>query len=310
MPHANPNFRSDLVNHMNNREKALINKWQQTKPEGEMVLYPGCNSIVLPHLLDASFMQGIVIAGNWDLCCGEMYFRMGLFDQVRRTGERLSEYYRDKKIGTMLFSCPACMNMFKKVLPEQFGAEFDFKIKHLGNHLLEKIEAGELRLEKQIDKRVTVHDSCHARVVGDEVMETVRRVLNKTGLTIEEMELNREDGLCCGIAAGANRYNLFDILSAAVRQLREGKKTGAEEIALYCSGCQLTLNLCRLLYPSRQQARHMLEYLKEACNEGDHSPVQRRSRIMLLNILRKCFLRHFLPRRFWLHQDDCSCVQE
>ena len=62
MPHANPNFRSDLVNHMNNREKALINKWQQTKPEGEMVLYPGCNSIVLPHLLDASFMQGIVIA--------------------------------------------------------------------------------------------------------------------------------------------------------------------------------------------------------------------------------------------------------
>ena len=310
MPHKKPNFRSDLTKHMSNREKALLKKWQQTRPEGEVVLYPGCNYMALPHLLDASFMRGVPVAGSWDLCCGEMYFRMGLFDQVRLTAEGLSEYYRDKEIGTMLFSCPACMNMFKKVLPEQFGAEFNFKIEYLGSYLLGKIERGEIRPQKKINKTVAVHDSCHARVVGNEVMDAARQVLEETGVTIEEMALNREDGLCCGIAAGANSFSPLGIFSVAAKQLREGKKTGAEEIALYCGGCHLTLNLCSMFYPSRQQPRHILEYLQEACNEGDRSPVKRRSKIMLLNVLRKCLPRYFSFRRFWLHRDNCCDGRE
>lgn len=300
MPSSESNFRTDLVPKMSGRERELINKWQETPPEGELVLYPGCNILALPHLLDASFMEGITIAGGWELCCGEMYFRMGLLDEVKRRAGKLTEYYRDKKIGTMLFSCTACLNMFANVLPHQFGARFKFETKYLGTYLLEQVEAGRIRLETKIDKTVTVHDSCHARILGADVMDDSRRLLEKGGARIVEMELNREEGLCCGAAAGGKRYNPFDILFASARALKEGRKAGTEEIALYCGGCQLAFSLCGLIIPSRPPVRHMLEYVKVACGEEGSSPARTRAAEMLFNILAKLFPTYLSSRRFWI----------
>ncbi len=302
MPTLQPNFRSDLARGMNRQEKELLEKWRKTPPEGELILYPGCNSLALPHLLDACFMNGIPISGSWDLCCGEMYYRMGLFDQVERRAEELTGYYRDKKIGTMLFNCPACLNMFRNVLPEQFGARFNFSTAYLGTYLLEQFESGYLKTVKKLDKTVAVHDPCQGRILGEEVMSANRRLLEYCGITTVEMECSGENGLCCGAAAGANRYNPFDILFSAARALKEGKKakkSGAGELALYCGGCQLTLCACRLVVPTRQPVRHVLEYVKEACGEDAHSPAGKRSFLMLLNILVKCFPGYLSRRRFW-----------
>jgi len=307
MPTIHPNFRSDLVRGMGKREKELLEKWRETPPEGELVLYPGCNSLALPHLLDASFMEGITVSGSWDLCCGEMYFRMGLFDQVKRRAEELTEYYRDKKIGTMLFNCPACLNMFASVLPDQFGARFNFRTAYLGSYLLEKIEAGNMRLSKRLDRTVTIHDSCHGRVLGEEVMSANRRLLQHCGVEIVDMERSGVDGLCCGAAAGANRHNPFDVVFTAARAIREGKKvkeSGAGELALYCGGCQLTLSACRLIFPSRQPARHVLEYVREACGEDSYNPGGRRALLMLFNILTRCFPAYLTGRRFWIAGKD------
>ncbi len=300
MPSAQPNFRTDLVPKMSGREQELVEKWKQTPPEGELVLYPGCNILALPHLLDASFMKGITIAGSWELCCGEMYFRMGLLDEVERRAGRLTEYYRDKRIGTMLFSCTACLNMFANVLPNQFGAWFNFETRYLGTYLLKQVEAGNIHLETSINKKVTVHDPCHARIMGADVMEDSRRLLEKCGAGIVEAELNREDGLCCGAAAGGKRYNPVDILFASARALQEGKKAGAEELVLYCGGCQLAFSLCSLLIPSRQPLRHMLEYVKAAGGEDTYSPTKRRAAGMLFNMLVKSLPRFLSSKRFWI----------
>lgn len=76
------------------------------------------------------------------------------------------------------------------------------------------------------------------------------------------------------------------------------KSTG--ELALHCGGCQLTLNLCRLLIFSRQPVRHMLEYVKESRGEEDYNPTKKRCVQMLLNILVKCFPKYLSSRRFWI----------
>ncbi len=300
MPSTTSNFRTDMVNRMSKREQELVETWYKTPPEGELVLYPGCNTLALPHLLDASFMEGVVIAGDWQHCCGEMFFRMGLYDEVKRTAEKLTGYYEDKSIGTMLFPCPACLNMFTNVLPEQFGAEFKFKTKYLGTYLLEKIEAGEIRIDREFNQKVTLHDSCHARILGEEVMEGARQILEYTGVEILEMELNKEEGLCCGIAAGANRYSPFDIVFSSFKELWQGQKTGAREFALYCGGCNITFNLCRWFFPTRQPIRHLLDYLKEACGESGYNPSQKRSKFMLFNILVKSFPRLLSNKTFWI----------
>ncbi len=287
MPASSPNFRTDMIKTMQPWERELLRKWRDTPPEGELVLYPGCNALTLPHLLQGSYMDGVVVSGDFDLCCGEMYFRMGLFDVVERTAEKLTQHYRGRDIGTMLFVCPAGLNLFRNVLPEQFGAEFSFQTKYLGEYILERVEAGELEIERQLDRTVAVHDSCHGRILGEEITGAARKLYSLMGLEMREMVSEVDDGLCCGMAAGCNRYQPLDMYLATVKELRAAAKTGADELATYCGGCHLTLSMMRWLYPTRQPVRHMLEYLKEATGEEPYHPAPRRTLRMLGNVVVK-----------------------
>lgn len=289
MPASHPNFRSDLVRTMAPWERELLRAWKATPPEGELVLYPGCNALTLPHLLHGSHVDGIVISGDFDLCCGEMYFRMGLFDVVEKVAEKLTAYYRGRDIGIMLFVCPAGLNMFRNVLPNQFGGEFSFRTGYLGDYLLEKVEAGELEIKRRLDRSVAVHDSCHGRILGEEVTGTARRLFSLMGLEMREIAADPAEGLCCGMAAGCNRYRPEDMYLAAVKELRAAAKTKADEVATYCGGCQLTLSMMRWLYPTRQPVRHLLEYLKEALGEPAYHPAPRRTLRMFGNVACKAF---------------------
>lgn len=296
MPASRPNFRTDLVQTMSPRERELLRRWRETSPEGELVLYPGCNALALPHLLDAPFLREVVVSGDFDLCCGEMYFRMGLFDVVQETAEKLTAYYRGRSIGTMLFVCPAGLNMFRNVLPGLFGARFDFRTMYLGEYLWQKVESGELSIKKKLGRRVAVHDSCHGRILGEEVQGSARRLYTAMGLDLVELSADPGEGLCCGMAAGCNRYRPEDMYRAAVMELREAARTGADELAVYCGGCQLTFSLMRWLYPTRQPVRHLLEYLQEATGAPVHHPASRRALHLLGNITIKA-LPGMLSRR-------------
>jgi Fe-S oxidoreductase len=234
--------------------------------------------------MDASFMQGITISGDFGLCCGEMYFRMGLFDVVQQTAEKLTGYYEGRDIGTMLFICPAGLNMFRNVLPSQFGADLPFKTKYLGEYLWEKVANGELQIRKRFDRSVALHDSCHGRILGEEVMGSARKLYAAMGLQMREIADDPAEGLCCGMAAGCNSYRPDDMYFAAVKELRAAQKTGADELVTYCTGCHLTLAMMRWLYPTRQPVRHMLEYLKEATGEEAYYPAPRRTLRMLANV--------------------------
>ncbi len=289
MPLTLPDFRVDMIERMNHREQEMLKKWAETPPEGEVVLYPGCNLMALPHLVDAGFMKEVVISGDWELCCGEMFYRTGLYNVVERIAEKLSSYYGGNKIGKMLFACPACLNMFSNVLPKQFGARFDFKIEYLGEFLLDKIDSGEIEIKKKLNKTVALHDSCHGRILGDLLMDSTRKLLSLTGLEIKEINRSRLEGLCCGLAAGANRYSPLDMYFAGAKELWQAKKSRAEELALYCGGCNISLTLLHWLFPTGQPVRHLLEYLKEATGEKVYHPTRKRSLHMLFNIIANSF---------------------
>ncbi len=129
-------------------------------------------------------MDGVVVSGDFGLCCGEMYFRMGLFDVVERVAEKLTAHYRGRDIGTMLFVCPAGLNMFRNVLPGQFGAELPFQTKFFGEYLLEKVEAGEIEIKRRLDRSVAVHDSCHGRILGEEITRFRAQAVRAYGVAV------------------------------------------------------------------------------------------------------------------------------
>jgi Fe-S oxidoreductase len=288
MPYHSPNYREDMEAKMSGRERALLARWKSTPAAGE-VLYPGCNLLTVPYLFDLDVLSQLPVSGDWSLCCGEPFFRGGMFEPVAEIANGLTRYYADKQISKMVFVCPACMNMFRNVLPQQFGAKLDFECEYIVTWLLRKMDSGELKITRPLNRTVAVHDSCHGRVLRDEIMGPTRELYRRLGLKIVELKLHHEDGLCCGIAAGLNKFMPQDITLAAARELRQSSSSSAQELAIYCTGCYLMLNIANHVVFSRPPLVHTLEYLAEAVGQPAPRTVVPRTRSILLNVIAKAF---------------------
>ena len=266
MPGRRPNFREDIRFYPS--EKKILEKWNQPDPPAETVLYPGCNLLSMPFLATGKIFELLPVWGNFDLCCGEMYFRTGNLDKTRRIAEKLTNFYRDKPIREMVFVCPAGYNMFTNVLPRQFGAEFSFKTTFLTDWLTAALDDGRLTVTRPLNGSVVMHDSCHARVLGEDFMEAQRTILKRLGLTVHETRLNRTHGLCCGMAAGATSFSVVDLVKNALRQLLTLDRADGDAIAVYCTGCLLMLSCVRPLVPLGKPLAHPLEYIRRALGES------------------------------------------
>jgi len=288
MPTKTPNFRQNL--RFTPQEQDLHRKWASETPPARVCLYPGCNLMAMPLLANGMIFDILPVWGRWDLCCGEMYFRMGLLDPVKKIADRLSTFYRDKDIDEMVFVCPAGYNMFTNVLPQQFGAQFHFKTTFFTDWLLNQIENGVIHIEKPLTGSVVMHDSCHARILGNDFMNRQRSLLRLLGLAIYETPYNRAHGLCCGMAAGCNKYSAWDLLVHGMRALRALNKAAGDEVAMYCTGCLLTFEIMRLFNPWSKSTVHCLEYVRTALGEK----VPRRHTSRAFQILAG-IARHALP---------------
>ncbi len=97
LPHARPNFRTDIVAHLPADEREAAARWRQAAgvPAREF-LYTGCNLITTPYLTFSRLFEGVEIRGGLDYCCGEMLFRMGLYEAVEQVGNRYVFSYKPR----------------------------------------------------------------------------------------------------------------------------------------------------------------------------------------------------------------------
>lgn len=265
MPDSRPNFRENIPFY--ETEKAVLAQWNRPDPPAETVLYPGCNLLAMPFLATGKIFDLLPVWGNFDLCCGEMYFRTGNLDKTRQIAERLTRFYRDKPVKEMVFICPAGYNMFTNVLPKLFGAEFSFTTTFLTDWLANAFYDGRLTISRPLNGSVVMHDSCHARILGDDFMEAQRDILRRLGLTVFETPQNKSHGLCCGMAAGANKFSVVDLAKNALRQLLTLDRAEGDAAAIYCTGCLLMLSCVRPLAPLGKPLVHPLEYIRSAMDE-------------------------------------------
>jgi Fe-S oxidoreductase len=296
MPGRLPNFRQSLK--YTKRESALHEKWASDEPPAKTCLYPGCNLLAMPLLADGAIFEELPVWGRWDLCCGEMFFRMGTLGPVKSIANRLTEFYRGKGIEELVFLCPAGYNMFSNVLPEQFGARFDFKKTYFTDWFERKIMDGTFHIKKKLSDTVVMHDSCHARILGGEFMESQRRLLRTLGLDVVDASENRAHGFCCGMAAGCNRYGIFDLARCVRMGLSAIDRAKADEAAIYCTGCLLSLGIFRLLNPFGKRLRHTVEYAREAIGERVERKNTKKAIQMTLGIGINALPKYLDPRHF------------
>ncbi len=76
-------------------EKSLLKEWSDlSRPEvreADEVMFAGCNLLSYPYMADGGIFSDLPVVGAEGLCCGEVYFRMGLLDAWERNARTLPD---------------------------------------------------------------------------------------------------------------------------------------------------------------------------------------------------------------------------
>jgi len=293
------NFLSIARESMPEDERKMLESWSEALRagvEGKEVLYAGCNAQISPYLLRTRLLEGLTVVGEQELCCGEIYYRMGLLGRMEGIAEGVGKRLNSLLPKKLITFCPACYHMLRDVYP-RFGVELDFELQDLREWLWEGVEGGRIELKRKIEKRVTIQDSCHAKLLGKSFLDLPRRMAEAVGAEVVEMERSREKALCCGIADGVSNYDPFDILNGAVRQLKEAEKTGADLLLVYCATCLLILSMGKIAYPTKMPILHVLELLQLAVGEEPLARNLQRAEDLVRGMGEKT---PFSEERFWV----------
>jgi len=269
-------------------EKAQVSEWEQNAHSdlgGQDVIFAGCNAQVFPYLLASPLLAGPKVMGEPGLCCGEEYFRMGLFDRVEELGQKLSARYEQVKPGRVIMFCMAGYNMQKHVLPEKFGVKLRPEIVYLGDWLLDKVKKGEIKFTRPLNRKVVIQDSCHGKVLGDKFMDIPRELLRLAGAQVIDMNPCREKQVCCGAADGISNFSPIDMTLGGIRQWRLARKSGADVFVPYCGTCYLMLKIAAKIYPSFMPCLHMLELLTFAAGHPVESLSEKRTQQLMMRVV-------------------------
>jgi len=279
MPHSVPNFRTYVLDRLPPREKAAVEAWKSLEP-AEAIFYPGCNIITTPYLTFSKLFDGMDIRGALEYCCGEMYFRMGLYDHVEQVAAKTTAYFRRLGVREVYLLCTAGLNLFRNVLP-QFGADFaGIRFVSFLKLLYERLASGDLPVVKRFDgKRIALQDPCHAKLLEADYDQWPRALVELLGFEVVEPPCSRQSQLCCGIGSGFSHqaaYAKADLIRGQRQCLKNAQAAGADYIAAYCSGCIEMMSAGKYVSWPSKPAYHVIELVQEAIGE---TPPRRHRRI-------------------------------
>jgi Fe-S oxidoreductase len=206
------------------------------------------------------------ILGAAETCCGGRARDLGYTAEFETRSHALLKAWERAGVKTVVTPCSDCYYAFKRLYPPEGSS---IQTMHVVEYLDVLIREGRLKFTRPVPMKVTYHDPCHLgrqgetyvpwngkekKIFGQAVVydpprpryngafgvyEPPRNVLRAIpGLTLVEMERNREAAWCCGAGGGAREaYPDFSSWTAKER-LEEAASTGAEAIVTACPWCE------------------------------------------------------------------------
>jgi len=204
--------------------------------------YDGANQKVVKDTINLLKKAGVSFAvlGKTEKCNG---------DPIRRFGDEYSFYeiaienianMRQYQFDTVVTHCPHCLHTIGKEY-----AKFEDGTFHTVHHtelLAKLIEEGKLIPEKSVNEKLTFHDPCYlGRHHGE--YNAPRAILNAIeGITLVEMEKNKDKAQCCGMGGGNMWYELPEGEHVVLNRLEHIGDTNAAKVATACSYCMINFN--------------------------------------------------------------------
>jgi Fe-S oxidoreductase len=174
----------------------------------EILYYPCCYNAYDPRSeLVAKATASILKAAGVDFgilgpeqsCCGESIRKAGHESLFQSLAESNISLLSEAGVTKIVTTSPHCYHTFKNEYPELGG---NFEVVHFTQYLAELIKEGRLKLTKELNKKVTYHDSCYLgrhNNIYDEPREILQSI---PGLELVEMFNHHDNSLCCGGGGG------------------------------------------------------------------------------------------------------------
>jgi len=161
-------------------------------------------------------------------CCGHDQKWQGLSEVFEKL-----KGYNQKKIGesgidTLVTSCAECFRTFAL----DYELE-DMKVMHTTEFLTEN--GFDMELKTEDDITVTYHDPCRIGRQMNLYDEPRNLVESIEGVSLVEMEHNKEDGLCCGVSSMMSCNE--NSRGLRLQRFDEVKATGADIMLTTCPKC-------------------------------------------------------------------------
>lgn len=242
--HGETSVFADVYQTLPESETAVLDKWATPPPKSKEVLFIGCIGREIPYGIEhSSVLSSLPKYAPRDACCGELPFRLGDFEAFTRTVERTSEIFENLQTDRLVCYCGSCAHTFNNLWREYMGAKFDFEVISVWEWLFDKVQKGEFRVQRPIEKTVVLSDSCYSSELGEGFYEAVRGLHEHVGMEVVELANNRDNNLCCGMPSIIR--NNFDVTlpaQVAAKKLEQVAQSGAKDLYCYCPGCLMQLD--------------------------------------------------------------------
>ena len=251
---------------MSPEEIKNLRKWENPQKSDELVLLGCAISYILQGFYKNPTIEGILkgkaVAGGLEFCCGELYHRMCYPISKEMIEEQLLAKFSELGTDKLIIFCSECNEAFRS---EYKKISRDFKLMHIYEVICNAIEAGEVPITNPLDGlKITYADPCAVKK-HPKMMEYPRKIIETTGAELIELEHNRENSLCCGLALGLN--GLGPMEKTRKKKLKEVKNTGTEYLIYTCPGCMINFALDRNVQRGRIKILSVMELLRMSCGE-------------------------------------------
>lgn len=205
--------------------------WYGLPRDCNTILFPGCalpgsrpETVIklFEHLRQNNSELGIVLD-----CCTKPSLDLGRQVSFQAMFEEMAAYLLDLRVKTIWVACPNCYQIFK-----EYGGELKVKSVY---EILEEVGLPETG---KASATITIHDPCVVRF-ETAIQEAVRGLVERIGLTIQEMPHNRQTTFCCG-EGGAVGFLSTEM--ARKWSSRRKEEVQGRRMITYCAGCVNTLN--------------------------------------------------------------------
>lgn len=239
--------------------------WLKEVPEQpepvDVVLFNSCKVHGHPNFtleaIDILSRMGVnfVTLGDRNLCCSAINLVLGDIEGTQTMAQSYLSAMTKFSPKKVVSICDGCAFWGSAFLPLCFSVPFEAQslIEFLADNL------DKLQFTRQIDKVVTIHDSCGQQKRGRH--DAPRKLLQAIpGINLVDMEHNQENNLCCGGLTEWNYPGTRTHMRSAIAE--EARAVCADIMATICTSCQLFLCTIEDQYPF--EVKYIVSLVAEA----------------------------------------------